>query len=116
MKTMKSNWLGKLAGIALLAIIVIAGFGQAVLQLWNLVVPDVFGLRPITFWQAVGLLALSWLLFGSGPAMFRSPRSAHWRHRMAERLEQMPAEERAMLRQGLKSGCRRSDESSREGR
>src|SRR6188768_4068358 len=50
--------------IALLMTIVIAGFGQAVLQLWNWLMPDLFGLHPLRFWQAVGLMALSWILFG----------------------------------------------------
>ena len=44
--------------------IVIAGFGSAVWQLWNHLMPAIFGLPAIGFWQAVGLLALSWLLFG----------------------------------------------------
>jgi hypothetical protein len=50
--------------IALLMTIVIAGFGQAVLQLWNWLMPDLFGLHPLRFWHAVGLMALSWILFG----------------------------------------------------
>ena len=29
----------------------------------------------------------------------------HWRHRMAERLEQMPPEEREKFRQGLRRRC-----------
>ena len=33
-------------GSAIVLLIVIAGFGQAVLQLWNWLVPDLFGLRP----------------------------------------------------------------------
>jgi hypothetical protein len=100
---MRSKWIVRGLQIAILAMIVIAGFGQAVLQLWNLLMPDIFGLRPITFWQAVGLLALSWILFG-GLGMFRVRRpSAHWRHRISERLEQMPPEERERFREGLKS-------------
>ena len=48
----------------ILIMIVIAGFGQAVLQLWNWLIPDLFGLHPLRFWQAVGLMGLSWILFG----------------------------------------------------
>jgi hypothetical protein len=44
--------------------IAIAGFGSAVWQLWNLLLPPLFHLPAIGFWQAVGLMALSWLLFG----------------------------------------------------
>jgi hypothetical protein len=32
--------------------------------IWNAVVPDVFGLKTITFWQAVGILVLASILFG----------------------------------------------------
>ena len=68
---MRSTWMVRIFVIAILALIVIAGFGQAVLQLWNLLMPDIFGLHPISFWQAVGLMALSWILFG-GLGMFRA--------------------------------------------
>jgi hypothetical protein len=52
------------ATFGILIMIVIAGFGQAVLQLWNWLMPELFGLRPLRFWQAVGLMGLSWILFG----------------------------------------------------
>jgi hypothetical protein len=42
----------------------IAFGGTAVLLLWNWLVPDLFGLRQLTFWEALGLLALSRILFG----------------------------------------------------
>lgn len=103
---MRSHWIGRGFQIALLATIIIAGFGQAVLQLWNHLMPGIFGLPPISFWQAVGLLALSWILFG-GLGIFRGPflHTSHGRHRLAERLEQLPLEERDKLRQGLMSRC-----------
>ena len=94
--------------IALFVLIVPAGFGLAVLQLWNSLIPNIFGLRPIGFWQAVGLMALSWILFG-GLGMFRGrPHgSSRWRQRMAARWEQMPPEERAKFREGMRSRCGR---------
>ena len=61
---MRRKWIVILFGVLLAATIVIAGFGQAVLQLWNRLMPQIFGLPQITFWQAVGLLLLSWILFG----------------------------------------------------
>jgi len=45
--------------VALLITIALGGFGQAVLHLWNLLMPELFGLPPLRFWQAVGLMALS---------------------------------------------------------
>lgn len=40
-------------------------FGYPVMLLWNWIMPDLFKLPLITFWQAVGLVVLSRLLFGS---------------------------------------------------
>lgn len=36
----------------------------AVMLLWNWLMPDIFGLTEITYWQAVGLLVLCKILFG----------------------------------------------------
>lgn len=38
--------------------------GESVKLLWNWLVPEIFGWRVISFWQAVGLLALCRILFG----------------------------------------------------
>ena len=35
-----------------------------VLLLWNWLMPDIFNLRRLTFWEALGLLALCRILFG----------------------------------------------------
>src|SRR5262249_54440623 len=45
----------------------------AVFGLWNWLMPSIFGLRAITYWQALGLMALSWILFRGfrGPRMHR---------------------------------------------
>jgi hypothetical protein len=34
--------------------------------LWNALMPDIFGLPEVGYWQAVGLLVLGHLLFGGG--------------------------------------------------
>ena len=36
----------------------------AVMLLWNAIMPSVFGLGEIGYWQALGILALSKILFG----------------------------------------------------
>lgn len=86
------------------AAIFIAGFGQAVLQLWNHLVPGIFGLRPLSFWEAVGLLSLSWLLFGG----FRGAPflGAGWGgRRRRDRWRNLSPEQRAQLRQNLEGRC-----------
>ncbi len=61
---MRRKWIF-LAPAAILGILLfIAIGGEVVRQLWNWLVPAIFGWRPITFWQAVGLLALCRILFG----------------------------------------------------
>ena len=42
-------------------------FGWLVMLLWNWIMPVVFGLSTITYWQAWGLVILAHLLFKSGP-------------------------------------------------
>jgi hypothetical protein len=94
---MRRSWIVRLFGILLFLLIAIAGFGEAVLQLWNLLMPAIFGLKPIGFWQAVGLLALSWILFG-GWRGFPRGRGRHWKDRMT-------SEERVRFVQGMRHRC-----------
>lgn len=52
--------------VAILA--VTALFSLCVMLLWNWLLPSIFGLPLITFWQSLGLLLLSKLFFGGfGP-------------------------------------------------
>jgi hypothetical protein len=83
--------------------ILVAGaiaFSLAVMWLWNSLMPSIFGLRPIHFGQALGLLALSRLLLGS-PFQALGHR-LHSRHHMIQRWENMTPEERERFRHGLR--------------
>ena len=54
-----------LAPLAILGFLLfIAIGGEVVRQLWNWLLPPLFGWPQITFWQALGLLALCRILFG----------------------------------------------------
>ena len=79
--------------------IFIAVFGQAVLYLWNHLMPQIFGLPSLTFWQAIGILVLSRILFG-GRGFSSGSRMSH---RMRERWERMTPEQRAEARQRMGS-------------
>jgi len=98
---MRRKWMIVLAPV-MIAIFVVIG-GEVVLHLWNWLLLALFGWRQITFWQAVGLLALCRILFGgvSGRGFHRS----NYRRRMAERLDRMTPEEREKFRQGMRSRC-----------
>ena len=49
-------------GIGALAIL----FGFVIMWLWNWLMPEIFGLTTLTYWQAVGLFILSKILIGTG--------------------------------------------------
>ncbi|MBX3047107.1 MAG: hypothetical protein KJZ53_07435 [Anaerolineales bacterium] len=60
--------IGKGIRIGLLAVIGFVVFftvgGLAVQGLWNWLLPELFGWPQVSFWQALGLLVLSRILFG----------------------------------------------------
>jgi hypothetical protein len=59
----KRRWL--FIPLALLAVVAFATVGGVVVRwLWNALLPPLFGLPAVTFWQALGLLALCRILFG----------------------------------------------------
>jgi hypothetical protein len=103
---MKPKW-KKLMFIAPAAILGIALFcalgGTVVQHLWNWLLPPLFGWHELTFWQALGLLALCRILFGRFG--FRGPGRSNFRRRMAERWEHMTPEERERFRQGMRGRC-----------
>ena len=91
--------------IAPLAIVGIAVFtfigGEVVLHLWNWLLPGLFGWKPVTFWQALGLLALCRILFGGFGMRGGGMRRSYFRRRIAERWDRMTPEEREKYCQGL---------------
>ncbi len=97
----KMIWMTPLAILAMAAFIVIGG--EVVMQLWNWLLPSLFGWRLITVWQAVGLLVLCRILFGSHG--FRGFHRSNFRRRMAERWERMTPEDREKFRQGFRGRC-----------
>ena len=91
-------WIAPLAILGMLLFCWIGG--EIVMLLWNWLVPELFGLRPLNFWQALGLLALCRILFGGFGG---GSRRSHFRRRMDARWEQMTPEEREKFRQGMRS-------------
>ncbi|SDM15694.1 hypothetical protein [Kriegella aquimaris] len=50
---------------AIIAVIIFALLlGYGIMWLWNWLIPDLFGLTTINYWQAVGILVLAKILFG----------------------------------------------------
>lgn len=71
-----------------IAMIMALLFGFVVKWLWNWLMPPIFGLTMITFWQAWGLVVLSHILFKSFPHhnSHPKPRSEHWEKRFKEKF------------------------------
>ncbi|HEY5327327.1 MAG TPA: hypothetical protein VIJ27_10035 [Mucilaginibacter sp.] len=88
--------------LAVAAFLSLASF--VVMNLWNWLMPVIFHLGVITFWQAMGIFILSKILFGFGKG---GPRGGgHWmRHRMAERFKNMTPEEREKFKEKWGQRC-----------
>jgi hypothetical protein len=109
----KLIFIAPLAGLGMALIIFIGG--EIVMHLWNWNLPQIFGWREITFWQAIGLFALCRILFGgSGPiGRGHSGMRRRIRDRIDERIDErmsgrwanMSPEERERFRQGMRGCC-----------
>ena len=88
-------WFFPLIGIAIFTAV-----GFAVMLLWNNLLPEILGVKTITFWQAIGIFILSKILFGFGKGGGRM--GPPWkRGRMAERLKEMTPEEREVFKEKM---------------
>ena len=100
---MKRFSIQKVIGIMLLIIIGIFIFGSVVMLLWNALLPALFNFPVISFWQGLGLMLLSKLLFGG----FRGGggRGSQWKQKMQEKMGYMTPEEKEKFRQEWRSRC-----------
>jgi hypothetical protein len=93
----------KIVGIVIVAAVV---FGFVIMHLWNWLMPALFGLHRITFWQGLGLFVFAKILFGGFHRHGGGRR--HWKEHMQERWVQMSPEEREKFLAGMRGrrGCR----------
>ena len=92
--TDKSGCVSRCLKIGLMATAGIAAVTWVVMQLWNCLLPDLFiGVSRIGYWQALGVLALSRILFGG----LRGGCHGHWRERRAH-WKSLTPEERQQLK------------------
>ncbi len=88
------------APLALVGFAAFVALGGVIVRwLWNWLLPPLFGWPTLTFWQALALLALCRILFGS----FGGGGGAHRRRihqRLEERWQDMTPEERDRFRHG----------------
>ena len=100
------KWIFKGICIAIVISLAALGFGYITMQLWNWLMPAIFGLKVITYWQAFGLLILAKILFGGmgkgkgghhrcGPGgHWGRHRGGMWRKRWEEKMAKMSPEEK----------------------
>ncbi len=93
--------------IVVLVLVGIAALGWVVMSLWNWLMPELFfGVREISYIQAMGVLLLSKILFGG----FRG-HGCHERWHQ-HRWEKMTPEEREKFKSGMSGCCGKSEQES----
>ena len=77
------------------------GLPLAAMLIWNALLPGLFGLPVLGYWQAMGILVLTRILFGRGgrhgfryPGRRRYPDREAWKRHLRERFSDMGAEDR----------------------
>ncbi len=104
---MKRFWFRKGLLFIVLFFAAILLFGAVVMGLWNAILPPVLGVTTITFWQALGILILSKILFGGfgrRGGWHRGGRH-NWRKGLQEKWGNMTPEEREKFKSELKNRC-----------
>jgi hypothetical protein len=88
------------------------GIGAVVMLLWNAILPSIIHVEAINFWQALGILVLSKILFsgfrhGDSSGHWHSP--GKWYH-LKEKWENMSNEEKAKYKENWKNCCQPNKE------
>ena len=108
----KGKWVVKFIVLGIVALTVI---GLVTQLLWNWLVPALFSGPVITYWQALGLLVLSKILFwgfGRGGSRWGGRHNQHW----AARWNAMSPEDRERFKQKMKDKwCYKAPAESSEG-
>lgn len=106
--TRKSK-IGKVVGIFFCVVLFAVVFTFIVMGLWNAILPEVIGVKAITFWQALGILILSKILFGGfgggkgGP--WKEKARARWNDRMMNKWVNMSSEEKEKFKSSWEARC-----------
>jgi len=85
--------------IALMAVAGIFGITWVVMELWNHLLPEIIHVERVSFWQAMGILVLSKILFGG---MKFGGNKYQGRNRFKEKFGNMTEEEKEAFKQKMK--------------
>lgn len=99
----RSFWIKKIIGLTLCAVSIAGLAGWVVMMLWNNVLAEVATVKIITYWQALGLLLLSKILFGG----FNKWGGKHkrWSNEMKDKWHNMSADEKEKFKEEWRSKC-----------
>ncbi len=123
---MKRYWLRRGLRFFAFALLFIGLAGLVTMSLWNALLPSILGVSAISFGQALGLLALSRILFGGfrgpwgrpgfGSADYGNTGRGQWKRKMTERWQNLTPEQRESMRQKWGDRCGRGWSDRRAGR
>ena len=107
---MKKFWILKGIKMGLLFILAIIAFGFVVMYLWNWLVPTLFNGPIVNFYQALGILVLSKILFGGFKKgghcnCHRGGWKGHLRDKIESKMSNMTAEEKEKFKKRFGNRC-----------
>ncbi len=87
-------------------------FAYVVMLLWNWLVPDLFDGPEVGYWQAMGIMVLSKILFGGLKHGWShkhgghgGDKHSHWRQKWHQKMEGMSPEERDRYKEQIRQKC-----------
>lgn len=107
----KKFWIGKIIGCIVMGSLVAALLAYVVMELWNHVLVGIVQVPVIGFWQALGLLVLSKILFGGlgggcGGRGCGNGRRGFWKNELREKWRGMSPEEREKIKEAWRERCK----------
>lgn len=103
----KQFWVRKIIGFIVCVLAFAAMLGWVVMSLWNNVLTDVVPVPFISFWQALGILLLSKILFGGFHGKLGGGARRMWGREMREKWQHMTPEEKEKMKEEWRDRCNR---------
>jgi hypothetical protein len=99
--------IGKGIGLGVLMIVTFLALVYVFQYIWNLTIPAVFGLKEITYSQALGLIVISRILIGGfGFRWANAGKQKFWNERVKMKMQHMSDEEREEFKRKLSQRCK----------
>ena len=110
---MSNYWIKKGVGMAFMTLIAIIIYGYVFMWLWNMLVPEIFGLTTINYWQSFGLIFMAKLLFGFNTGKHKGwhqnkewhLQKHQWKNKIEQKMEGMTEEEKQKFKESMKGWC-----------